>query len=109
MSGWIGDNGDPDDWLGFFFPKYDANSARWSYNNPAVFALLNKAKVENSQAKRAQMYAQAMTLVSHEVAGRRGGGALTSVCAPVGISSGRRAASGTRSGLARGPPRQFRA
>ena len=67
MGGWIGDNGDPDDWLGFFFPKYDATSARWSYNNPAVFDLINKAKTENSQAKRAQMYAQAMTLISHDL------------------------------------------
>jgi peptide/nickel transport system substrate-binding protein len=63
MAGWIGDNGDPDDWLGFFFPKFDPKAARWSYNNPAVFDLLNKAKVETSQAKRAQMYAQAETLV----------------------------------------------
>jgi len=67
MAGWIGDNGDPDDWLGFFFPRYDATSARWSYNNPAVFDLINKAKSENSQAKRAQMYAQAMTLISHDL------------------------------------------
>jgi peptide/nickel transport system substrate-binding protein len=67
MAGWIGDNGDPDDWLGFFFPKYDATSARWSYNNPAVFDLINKAKSENSQAKRSQMYAQAMTLISHDL------------------------------------------
>lgn len=67
MAGWIGDNGDPDDWLGFFFPKYDATSARWSYNNPAVFDLINKAKTENSQAKRAEMYAQAMTLISKDL------------------------------------------
>ena len=67
MAGWIGDNGDPDDWLGFFFPKYDANAARWSYNNPAVFDLINKAKTENSQAKRSQMYAQAMTLISKDL------------------------------------------
>jgi len=67
MAGWIGDNGDPDDWLGFFFPKFDATSARWSYNNPAVFDLINKAKVENSQAKRAQMYAQAETYVLRDL------------------------------------------
>jgi len=63
MGGWIGDNGDPDDWLGYFFPKYDATRAGWSYNNPAVFDLINKAKVENAQAKRAELYAQAMTLI----------------------------------------------
>jgi ABC-type oligopeptide transport system substrate-binding subunit len=38
--GWTGDNGDPDDWLGFFFPKYDKDNAYLSYNNPAVFALI---------------------------------------------------------------------
>ncbi len=67
MAGWIGDNGDPDDWLGFFFPKFDPKAARWSYNNPAVFDLLNKAKVENSQAKRSQMYAQAETFVMNDL------------------------------------------
>ena len=59
MIGWIGDNGDPDDWLGFFFPKYDKDNAYLSYNNPAVFDLINKAKVTVSQAERAKMYAQA--------------------------------------------------
>jgi hypothetical protein len=28
---------------------------------------INKAKVENSQPKRAQMYAQAMTLIFHDI------------------------------------------
>jgi peptide/nickel transport system substrate-binding protein len=59
MIGWIGDNGDPDDWLGFFFPKYDKDNAYLSYNNQAVFDLINKAKVTVSQAERAKMYAQA--------------------------------------------------
>jgi peptide/nickel transport system substrate-binding protein len=61
--GWTGDNGDPDDWLGFFFPKYDKDNAYLSYNNPAVFALINKAKVTASQAERAKMYAQAEQMV----------------------------------------------
>jgi peptide/nickel transport system substrate-binding protein len=59
MIGWIGDNGDPDDWLGFFFPKYDKDNAYLSYNNQAVFDLINKAKVTVSQPARAKMYAQA--------------------------------------------------
>jgi peptide/nickel transport system substrate-binding protein len=63
MIGWIGDNGDPDDWLGFFFPKYDANSAYYSYNNPAVFDLLSKARATVSQTQRAQMYAQVESMV----------------------------------------------
>jgi peptide/nickel transport system substrate-binding protein len=63
MIGWIGDNGDPDDWLGFFFPKYDATNAYLSYNNPQVFDLINKAKVTSSQAERAKMYAQAESMI----------------------------------------------
>ncbi|HYM70124.1 MAG TPA: ABC transporter substrate-binding protein, partial [bacterium] len=59
MIGWIGDNGDPDDWLGYFFPKYDPQNAYLSYNNPAVFDLINKAKTITNQAQRARMYAQA--------------------------------------------------
>jgi len=66
MAGWNGDNGDPDDWLGVFFPKYDPSDAYLSYNNPAVFDLINKAKVETTQARRAQMYAQAETIVIND-------------------------------------------
>ena len=66
MIGWIGDNGDPDDWMGYFFTKYDPNNAYLSYNNPTVFDLINNAKVETSQAKRAQMYAQAETFIMND-------------------------------------------
>jgi len=66
MIGWIGDNGDPDDWLGYFFPKYDAQNAYLSYNNPAVFDLINKAKVTSDQAQRASMYAQAETMIIND-------------------------------------------
>ncbi len=63
MIGWIGDNGDPDDWLGYFFTKYDPNNAYYSYNNPAVFDLINKAKLVSDQATRAKMYAQAESMI----------------------------------------------
>jgi len=63
MIGWIGDNGDPDDWLGYFFPKFDAENAYLSYNNATVFDLINKAKVTSAQAERAKLYAQAEQLV----------------------------------------------
>jgi len=66
MAGWNGDNGDPDDWLGVFFSHYDPNAAYYSYNNPAALDLINRAKVETSQAKRAQMYAQAETMVIND-------------------------------------------
>ena len=67
MIGWIGDNGDPDDWLGFFFPKYDKDNAYLSYNNPAVFDLINKAKTATSQDARAKMYAQAEAMLLDDV------------------------------------------
>ncbi|TMI91083.1 MAG: ABC transporter substrate-binding protein [Bacillati bacterium ANGP1] len=63
MIGWIGDNGDPDDWMGFFFPKYDPGNAYLSYNNPAVFDAINKGKVAVSQAERAKLYAQAEQMI----------------------------------------------
>jgi len=66
MAGWNGDNGDPDDWLGVFFARHDANSSYFSYNNPTVFDLINKAKTETSQARRAQLYAEAETLIHND-------------------------------------------
>jgi len=59
MGGWVGDNGDPDDWLGHFYRKYDPENAFLSYNNPAVFDLVSRAKTITDQAVRAKMYAQA--------------------------------------------------
>ena len=66
MIGWNGDNGDPDDWLGIFFAKYDPTNAYLSYNNSTVLDLIRKAKVETSQARRAQMYAQAETMIIND-------------------------------------------
>jgi peptide/nickel transport system substrate-binding protein len=64
MEGGIGDNGDPDDFYGFFIPRYDPNVAYLSYNNPIVFSLINKARIVTSQTERAKMYTQiADTLV----------------------------------------------
>lgn len=64
MEGGIGDNGDPDDFYGFFLPRYDPHAAYLSYDNPTVFSLINKARVVTHQADRARMYAQvADTLV----------------------------------------------
>ncbi|HKX19571.1 MAG TPA: ABC transporter substrate-binding protein [bacterium] len=63
MIGWIGDNGDPDDWLGYFFPKYDPENAYLSYNNPAALDLIAKARITSAQSERARMYAQAETMI----------------------------------------------
>lgn len=66
MIGWNGDNGDPDDWLGYFYAKFDPNNGYYSYNNSTVLDLIRKARVETSQAKRAQMYAQAETIALND-------------------------------------------
>lgn len=67
MAGWIGDNGDPDDWLGFFFSHYDPNGAAYSYNNPTVLSLVRKARTLNSQAERAKVYAQIADIVYRDI------------------------------------------
>lgn len=67
MRGWIGDNGDPDDWLGFFFGHHDSNNARFSYDNPTVIALVKQARVLNRQAERAKLYARIADLVSQDI------------------------------------------
>ncbi len=67
MIGWIGDNGDPDDWLGFFYAKHDPNSAYYSWNNPTALALIAKARTLSTQAERAKLYAQVAQLAADEV------------------------------------------
>ena len=67
MIGWIGDNGDPDDWLGFFFAKYDPNATVYSYNNKTVLDLVARARTLNSQAERAKLYAQIADMVAQDL------------------------------------------
>jgi peptide/nickel transport system substrate-binding protein len=67
MIGWIGDNGDPDDWLGFFFAKYDPNQTVYSYNNKTVLDLVARARTLNSQAERAKLYAQIADMVAQDI------------------------------------------
>ena len=64
MSGWTGDNGDPDNFLGELwsyanFPVVDISR----YNNPAYQDLLAKALVEADPAKRTPIYAEAQKMV----------------------------------------------
>lgn len=67
MIGWIGDNGDPDDWLGFFFSHFDPSGARYSYNNPTVLSLVTKARTLNLQSDRAKLYAQIAEIVAQDI------------------------------------------
>lgn len=62
MAGTVGESADPDEWLGHFYARYVPHNAYLSYNNPAVFDLVNRARTVTSQAERAQLYAQAETL-----------------------------------------------
>jgi peptide/nickel transport system substrate-binding protein len=65
MEGGIGDNGDPDDFYGFFIPRYDPNVAYLSYNNSTVFGLITRARMVTNRADRSKMYVQiADTLVN---------------------------------------------
>ena len=66
MGGWIGDNGDPDDWIGHFYRSHKPESAVYSYNNPQVFDLLDRARVVSDQTQRAQLYAQAETMALND-------------------------------------------
>lgn len=67
MIGGTGDYGDPDDWWAYNFAKYDPKSANYSYNNPQLFSLINKARGITNQAERAKMYAQAADMIAQDV------------------------------------------
>jgi peptide/nickel transport system substrate-binding protein len=67
MIGGTGDYGDPDDFWGYNFAKYDVNSANFSYNKPELFALIDKARSTTAQADRAKLYAQAADMIDQDV------------------------------------------
>jgi peptide/nickel transport system substrate-binding protein len=56
IIGWTGDFGDPDNFVGVFFGK--AQKA-WGFDNPEIFGLLDKARIETDQPKRTELYKQA--------------------------------------------------
>jgi len=63
MAGWIGDNGDPDNFLYFTFGVKGAEGG--FYDNPQVFKLINDARVETDLSRREELYKQAALLI-HE-------------------------------------------
>ncbi len=67
MIGGTGDYGDPDDFWGYEFPKYDPKSADFSYNSPQLFSLITKARGTTNQAERAKMYAQAADMIAQDI------------------------------------------
>ncbi len=66
MLGWGGDNGDPDNFLCYFFCRVgdpdDIDGAGWYYN-PELAELLKEAAVATDQAARAAMYEEAETML----------------------------------------------
>jgi ABC-type transport system substrate-binding protein len=60
-SGWISDNGDPDN---FIFELVGREDNNLSYGNPQATQLMRQAAAEKDQDKRAAMYRQAEALVA---------------------------------------------
>ncbi len=75
MLGWGGDNGDPDNFLNYFFGglsredevKQPDKREGW-YANPEVAVLLYKALVNPNQAEREELYKKAEELLHNDVA-----------------------------------------
>lgn len=67
MLGWTGDNGDPDNFLCYFFCNPGA-SREGFYANRALADLLLRAQSLTSQAERARLYRQAEQMLHDDVA-----------------------------------------
>jgi peptide/nickel transport system substrate-binding protein len=68
MLGWTGDNGDPDNFLCYFFCSPGASREGFYANQPLADALLRAQKLTN-QTERAKLYRQAEQML-HDDAGR---------------------------------------
>jgi peptide/nickel transport system substrate-binding protein len=56
LFGWTGDYGDPDNFLGTFFQQF---TNQWSFKDPKIFSLLNRAERETRAGARTNLYQQA--------------------------------------------------
>lgn len=65
--GWTGDNGDPDNFLGYFYTGQPKASEGYYYN-PEVEELLQRARVMVDQAEREPIYQQVDMMQHEEVA-----------------------------------------
>lgn len=66
--GWTGDNGDPDNFLGYFFAN-QPKPAEGYYYNPEVDEMLQRARTMVSQEEREPIYQQ-VEVIMHEEVGR---------------------------------------
>jgi peptide/nickel transport system substrate-binding protein len=67
MVGWTGDNGDPDNFVCFFFCPTNVPRQAW-YNNPPLSDVLKRAATLSSQAERTKLYQQAEQMLHDDVA-----------------------------------------
>jgi ABC-type transport system substrate-binding protein len=69
MLGWGGDNGDPDNFLGYFFSGATEPQARegW-YQNVELAELLQEAAITPDRAQRQAMYEQAEQILYDDIA-----------------------------------------
>jgi peptide/nickel transport system substrate-binding protein len=66
MLGWTGDNGDPDNFLCYFFCP-DKPSREGFHSNPPLSDLLKRAATLTSQSDRAKLYQQAEQMIHDNV------------------------------------------
>lgn len=68
LLGWIGDNGDPDNFLYSMLDKNNiGGNNRNQYGNEGVHKLLVQAQTERSQEKRAELYKKAQVIIAQDV------------------------------------------
>lgn len=65
--GWTGDNGDPDNFLGYFYAD-QPKGAEGYYYNPVVSEMLQRARVMTEQAEREPIYQEVEQIMHDEVA-----------------------------------------
>ncbi len=65
--GWTGDNGDPDNFLGYFYASQPKPSEGYYYN-PEVAQLLQQARAMTDQAEREPIYQRVDAMMHDEVA-----------------------------------------
>lgn len=69
LLGWGGDNGDPDNFLGYFFkPGTEPIQREGWYMNPDLAELLKQAAITPGQDARAPLYKQAEQMVHDDIA-----------------------------------------
>jgi len=64
LIGWSGDYGDPDNFLGVFFQKFNP---QFGFQNAKLSALLDKAEAEPSLKKRVALYQQANIMIMRDI------------------------------------------